>query len=358
MIKEKPKVLLGMSGGVDSTVSAVILKNLGYSVQGLFILINEDERLVQKDICELEKTCEKIGIDFSVVDARQRFKKEVVGYFLDEYAVGRTPNPCVFCNENFKFKILFEEADKLKMEYVATGHYARVVREITNSKDKINYKLFSAKDENKDQSYFLYRLGQKELARIIFPLGEYEKTAVRKLAKENGLAVSEKKDSQDVCFMKGITTADFLRKNLKLKKGSMTNVEGKIIGEHEGLSLYTLGQRKGINLGGDGPYYVVSKDIKKNKLIVTNNKEETNLFSKEAILEKIAWANEKPELPFRVLVRSRYRNPLVYATIQKQDLEKNEYEIEFEKPEKAVTSGQSVVFYGKDGEIFGGGIIV
>lgn len=364
------KIVIGMSGGVDSSVGVALLKKEGYEIHGVFLRLwksgagckqkqetNADEKAVRA-------VAKKLQIKFRAVDARTRFKKEVVGYFLEEYATGRTPNPCVFCNENFKFKILFEEAKKIGVELVATGHYARSKKKEVRSKNgkiKCQYRLFEAKDKNKDQSYFLYRLKQKQLAKIIFPLGEYEKTAVRKLAKQFDLPVSEKKESQDICFLCEESVSEFLKKNLKLKKGEIVDGEGKIIGQHNGLALYTLGQRKGINIGGTGPYFVVSKNSKKNRLIVSNKKEENNLFSEKAVLEKISWIFEQPQLPFKALVRTRYRNLPVYATITEKKEEgrkkKGECRIVFEKPQRAVTPGQSTVFYTKSGEVLGGGII-
>ncbi len=366
-----------MSGGVDSSSAAALLKNQDFQVKGLFLRLYGEEEKTLKNIQDVEKVCQKLDIPLQIKDVRPRFKKEVMGYFLEEYASGRTPNPCVFCNENFKFKILLEEAKKAGIDYVATGHYARITKiqetinkQITNYKLQITnkfqnqnvklktvFRLRTAKDKNKDQSYFLYRLGQKELARIIFPLGEYEKTQVRALAKTFGLAVSEKKESQDVCFMAGVTLDEFLKKNLKLKKGKIVDATGKILGIHHGLPLYTIGQRKGIHIGGTGPYYVVAKDLKKNILTVSNDLQKLPLFYKVAILEKVSWVSAIPPRLARVLARSRYRNPLVYAIIKKHGANNAECEIEFEKPEKALASGQSVVFYAKTGEVIGGGVI-
>lgn len=367
MKKEHKKVLVGMSGGVDSSTVAALLKERGYEVRGVFMIMHDAQEKIEKDIRDIEKVSQILGIECEILDLRERFKKEVVKYFLDEYAAGRTPNPCVFCNENFKFKILLEEADKNKADYVATGHYARRSREIPNSKfqipnkskiknskSKTIYKLKTAKDKNKDQSYFLYRLGQKELARIIFPLGEYEKNEVRKLAEEFGLPVSEKKESQDVCFLAGLTTEIFLKNNLKLKKGKILDTSGNVLGEHQGLPLYTLGQRRGINIGGTGPYYVVSKDFQKNSLIVTNDKEEASLFLRGINLKDVKWTSGKPNLPVRVLAETRYHESPSYVTIEQAD---SGIAAVFERPHQKVASGQSVVFYTENGEVIGGGTV-
>ena len=346
-----------MSGGVDSSLAAALLKKQGLEVKGLFLQMHNEKEKMLQDKKDVEDICKKLDISLQILDVRSRFKKDVVGYFLAEYATGRTPNPCIFCNENFKFKILLEEADKLGIEHIATGHYARI---INPQKSQPFHKLKIAKDKNKDQSYFLYRLGQKELARIIFPLGEYTKTEVRALAKKFKLPVHDKRESQDVCFMAGLTTEMFLKKNLKLKKGKIVNEAGEVIGEHDGVTLYTIGQRKGIHIGGTGPYYVIDKNLKKNQLIVSNNPEKLPLFSKVAILEKVRWTADIPQLPMRVLARSRYRNTLVYATIKTCSTKQVDWEnciIEFEKLEKSLASGQSIVFYSKSEEVLGGGII-
>lgn len=371
---KKKKIIVGLSGGVDSSVAAALLKKDGWDVVGVFIAQND------ADTSDVTKVCERLEIPLKIVDARKRFEKDVIDYFLKEYAVGRTPNPCVFCNENFKFKILFEEADELGANYVATGHYARITKiqdaghkQIPKSKFQIsnklkikNYKLQAAKDKNKDQSYFLYRLKQKELSRLIFPLGEYEKTEVRALAKKEGLPVYTKSESQDICFLAGLTTEEFLRKNLKkLKKGKIMDEAGNVLGEHGGLALYTLGQRKGINIGGIGPYYVLAKDYKTNTLVVTNDPGQLSLFSKTAILEQATFPSGKPRFPARFWARTRYRNPLAYATIKprmtscetRNAKHQAEYEMEFEESQRAVTPGQSCVFYGEYGEVIGGGIV-
>jgi tRNA-specific 2-thiouridylase len=362
MNKKRKKVVLGMSGGVDSSVAAFLLQKKGYEVTGIFMRFWREKNKVKKtddDEKSARQSAKILGIDFKAVDAREEFKKEVVEYFLKSYQVGITPNPCIFCNANMKFKTLFKLADKAGAEYVATGHYAKIAKRETRSAKQ--YELFEAKDKNKDQSYFLYRLKQEQLARIIFPLGGYEKEEIKKIAKKLNLPAHKRKESQDVCFLGRKGVGEFLKNNLKLKGGDIVNLKGKLIGKHSGLPLYTVGQRKGINIGGTGPYYVAKKDYEKNRLIVTDNSKEIALFSELVTLENVNWIADKPKLPFRARIRIRYRNPLIYATINKYKAEssghKAEYEIQFREPQRAVASGQSVVFYGKKGEIIGGGII-
>lgn len=338
-----------MSGGIDSCVSAALLIKQGFDVRGVFLKLWKVDNKKEKDraLLDAKKNTKILGIPLEVVDVQKKFRKEVVGYFLKEYNAGRTPNPCVYCNENLKFKILFELADKLKIDYVATGHYAKIIK-------KRKYRLLEAKDKNKDQSYFLYRLKQWQLSRLIFPLGEYEKAKVKKLAKKFGLPIFNKAESQDVCFLANMSVEKFLGENVKLKKGEIIDTRGKVIGEHLGLPRYTLGQRKGINIGGTGPYYVIDKDAKKNYLIVTNKKEDLFLFSKFANLEKINWIISAPKFPAKFLAKIRYQSLLVPVTIKKQ---KNGCKIVFDKPQRAVTPGQSIVFYNKKEEVLGGGII-
>jgi len=333
--KSKKKIIVAMSGGVDSAVVALLLKNKGYDVQGIFLDFFDS----RKNIKDVKIVAKKIGIPLEIVNTSEYFKKKTIGYFLDELKKGNTPNPCVVCNKEIKFKIMFQKMIELKATYVATGHYARI----------INNKLFEAKDKNKDQSYFLYKLNQKELSKMLLPLGDYTKNEVRKMAKKFKLLVYDKKESQDICFIpeKGYET--FLKKSLRLKKGKIIDIFGNILGEHEGLPLYTIGQRKGIKVGGKGPYYVIQKDFKKNKLIVGSEKE---LFSKKIKLKNINWISIKPKFPFETLIRTRYRNLLVGAIINKDG------NVIFDKPQKSVTSGQSAVFYSKNGEVIGGGTIV
>ncbi|MFZ2975594.1 MAG: tRNA 2-thiouridine(34) synthase MnmA [Candidatus Moraniibacteriota bacterium] len=361
MIKKSKKVLLGMSGGVDSCVSAVLLKKQGFDVRGVYLWMwkVDGKKSNTKAIEDAQKIAKILDIPLEIIDVQKKFKKEVVGYFLKEYSAGRTPNPCIFCNENLKFKTLFEVADKLGIDYVATGHYA-LARKVKSQKSKVKleekfqYKLLEAKDKNKDQSYFLYRLKQKQLARIIFPLGEYQKEEVKTLAKKFKLPVFDKAESQDICFLANISVEEFLAENIKLKKGKIVNTDGKVIGEHLGLPLYTLGQRKGINIGGTGPYYVAKRDAKRNCLTVTNKKEDLFLFSKFANINEVNWISTAPKLPVKVLARIRYRSSLIPATIV---MRRKKYEIQFDIAQRAVTAGQSVVFYNKKEEVVGGGVV-
>lgn len=352
---EQKKVLVGVSGGVDSSVSLALLKKQNYAVSAVFFRFWGTEKSAEKAISDVKSVCEILDVPFQIIDARKEFEKTVIKYFLDEYAAGRTPNPCIFCNEKMKFKLLLDLAKKGNFDFVATGHYAKIPPNPPFEKGE--RKLFQAKDESKDQSYFLYRLKQDQLAKILFPLGDYKKTEVRELAKKFGLPVFDKSESQDVCFMADNDLEKFLAKEIKLKKGKIMDENGKVLGEHKGLALYTIGQRKGINIGGRGPYFVVSKDILKNNLVVTNDLQNSDLFKKSIKLEKMNWTSgEMPKLPLEISARTRYHNPLVRAIIKIGENE-GECELEFEKPQKAISPGQSAVFYAENGEVLGGGII-
>lgn len=339
-----------MSGGVDSSVAAALLKRSGFDVQGVFFrLWKDNQRDDYRELGDLKKVARKLGIPIKIVDLKNDFQKEVVGHFLSEYGKGNTPNPCVFCNKNFKFKHLFEEAEKIGADFVSTGHYARIIRK------KGNVGLYRALDEKKDQSYFLYRLSSEELSRSIFPLGGLEKKDVRKLAKELGLAVSEKKDSQDVCFLEKSGTDQFLRKMLKQEEGKILDENGKEIGIHQGLALYTIGQRKGINIGGTGPYYVVSRDKRRNILRVTNSKNREDFLMSEILLEKANFIPEKVDFPLKALAQTRYQQKPFSAIIRKAG--KNKLSLVSEIPQWGAAPGQSAVFFSEKGEVLGGGII-
>lgn len=361
-----------MSGGVDSSVAAALLKRGGFGVTGVFMKFWKEGQGGQNRCCSTESeklarlVAQKIGVPFYVVNAKKEFKKAVVDYFLQEYKAGRTPNPCVVCNKEIKFGILMKKALALGADFVATGHYARtslgnkffsgylplrVQRPAKNSLPRSF--ILKALDENKDQSYFLWQLSQNQLKRALFPVGGLTKPEVRKLAKRFGLPTAETPESQEVCFINS-TTNDFLKKHLKTKPGDIIDASGKKLGGHNGLWFYTIGQRKGIGLSG-GPYYVVAKDFKKNSLIVSKNKKE--LLQKELIVKNVNWlCLTKTGERRRVEVKIRYRNKSAAATILKIKNSKN-LKIIFDRPQRAITPGQSAVFY-KGQQVLGGGIIV
>lgn len=352
------KVIVGMSGGVDSSVAAALLKKQGFRVVGVYLRFWKEKNENQKNkraISDAKGVCKILDIPLKIVDARKEFRNSVIKYFLDEYSSGKTPNPCIFCNENIKFKILLEILGKLKADYVATGHYARIVERGTRNMKRKKYFLFQAKDERKDQSYFLYRLKQGQLSKILFPLGDYTKPEVRQIAKKLDLPVFEKSDSQDICFLEDKDTQRFLEKYLKIKKGKIIDSDGKVVGEHQGLPLYTIGQRRGVNIGGNGPYYAVAKDLKNNILRVTNNPKELKLFSDFFEIKNANWIGKEPKFPLKALIKTRYRQEMSHGIIKKKN--KNIFQVQLEKKERAVTPGQSAVFYAKSGEVLGGGII-
>ncbi|OGZ32790.1 MAG: tRNA 2-thiouridine(34) synthase MnmA [Candidatus Portnoybacteria bacterium RBG_13_40_8] len=342
-MKKKKKVIVAMSGGVDSSVSAALLKKNGYDVIAVFMKFwKEPNRKNENRCCSIEakrdaqRVAIKLGIPFYVIDAKKEFKKRVVDYLIKEYKKGNTPNPCVECNRWIKFNFLFEQLNKLKADFIATGHYARVK----------NGKLLIAKDIKKDQTYFLWTLKQRQLSKIIFPIGDYTKGQVRGLAKKFRLPVFEKKDSQEICFI-DTCIEDFLKKYIKAKPGHIITTEGKKVGEHERLIFYTIGQRKGIKIGGIGPFYVVKKDFKNNVLIVSNSQKD--LLQKEMIVKNVNWISGKP-FSGKCKVKIRSMAKMVGATIKRN-------RIIFNKPQRAITPGQSAVFY-KGNKLLGGGIIV
>ncbi|MCK4592264.1 tRNA 2-thiouridine(34) synthase MnmA [Candidatus Parcubacteria bacterium] len=350
------KVIVAMSGGVDSSVAAVLLKEQGYQVEGIFMRLgiagdNESEKSARA-------AAKKLKIKFRAVDLSKEFKKKIINYFISEYEKGRTPNPCVMCNKEIKFGILMDKVLNNKIDYIATGHYAKSQKSIKSVKSKVTYKLLKAKDKNKDQSYFLYNLDQKILKQCLFPLGDYTKDEVREIAKNETLKGKFRdrfqKESQEICFIRDKYYGDFLKKHLKLKTGDIVDANNNILGKHKGLPLYTIGQRRDVSIGGTGPYYVVGLNRRKNQLVVSNNKNDKNLFSKKLVAKKVNWISGRiPELPIKVKAKVRYRMNEQSAAINKI---KNKYMIKFSNPQRAVMSGQSVVFY-KGSEILGGGII-
>lgn len=346
------KAVVAMSGGVDSSVAAVLLKRVNFNVIGVFMKLADSSRFKEAER-RAKKIAKILNIPFLSLDLRKEFKKRVIDYFLKEYKKGNTPNPCVACNKKIKFGLLLEKALALEADFVATGHYAKK-QKTENRKQKIEYKLLRAKDKNKDQSYFLWQLNQNQLKHILFPLGNYTKTQVKQMAKIWNLPVLEK-ESQEICFIPK-SLDQFLESKLKAKKGKILTLEDKTIGEHKGLASYTIGQRKGIELPG-GPFYVVAKDFKRNTLIVTSFFNDKVLFGKSLLVKNVNWISPPPKFGggLKIKAQIRYGHKPVSATITKK-IKEGKIELIFSKSQRAITPGQSVVFY-QGQELLGGGII-
>jgi len=379
--RQAKKVFVAMSGGVDSSVAALLLKKQGYEVVGVFMKFWHDadpRGHGENRCCSLEarrdamRVCAKLNIPFLTWDFRKEFKKAVVDDFIKGYKKGITPNPCVVCNKEIKLGLFLKRALKMGADYIATGHYVRKstnsefstnkrinesinsrIRKFVNSQ-QIRYSLMTAVDKNKDQSYFLWTLTQKQLKHCLFPIGDYTKEEVRSLARKYKLPVASR-ESQEICFIKNADLYGFLRTRIHADKGDIIELKtGKKIGEHQGVYFYTIGQRAPV--GGIGPYYVIGKNLKKNQLLVVK-KDSPEFFCKETILKNVNWLSGQPPKSAKILVRTRYRQPLAAATLIMAD--KNPYSIHvlFNKPQKAAAPGQSAVFYNKNGELLGGGVI-
>ena len=342
---QKRKIAIAMSGGVDSSTAARILKDKGYECLGVFMRLGIERGC--GDEAAARQVCQKLGIKFYSLDLKNFFERDVKDHFLKAYQGGVTPNPCVKCNKLIKFGELFRKARELGCDYLATGHYAKL------KKIKGFYKVYRAKDLSKDQTYFLYNLTQNQLEHVLFPLGDLIKKNIKVEAQKARLP-NLKTESHDICFLPG-DLGSYLKKCLKLKKGEIKTVNGLVVGEHQGLPLYTIGQRKGVEIGGQGPYYVISKDFESNTLYVTNKADDPALSGKYLLAENVNWVSgKKPKLPFKCLAVIRYRHQEVPCVITK--LEDDKFVVEFSEPQRAITPGQSVAFYKKN-ELLGGGII-
>lgn len=345
-----------MSGGVDSSVSAALLKAAGYDVTGVFIKVWQPEFFEctwRQDRLDAMRVCAKLDIPFLTLNLEDEYKKEVVDHMIDEYKAGRTPNPDVMCNKYIKFGGFFDFAMKEGADFVATGHYARV----KNVNDKTE--LLAGEDANKDQSYFLWTLTQKQLSKTLFPIGDIDKPQVRKLAEKYDLSTAVKKDSQGLCFIGKIDMKDFLKNYIEEKKGNVLNENGKTIGEHDGAFYLTIGQRHGFRVTEktptDDPYYIIEKDIAKNTITVSQNpKKIFDAESKTMKLKNVNWIVGEPNFSKTYSARIRYRQPLEECTIKKVG---KDIELHFKDPQKAITEGQSAVIYDKE-ICLGGGIIV
>jgi tRNA-specific 2-thiouridylase len=356
-IKSKKTVFVGMSGGVDSSVAAALLKKQGFNVVGVYMK-NWTQDLGfgcpwLEESQEARRVANVLKFPFYIWDFEKEYYSRVIKYFFSEYKAGRTPNPDVMCNKEIKFKMFLNKALSYGADYVATGHYAQV-KEVKSKKKKITrFKLLKAIDPAKEQSYFLYNLTQKELSRIFFPIGKYKKTDVRKLAKKFKLPNYNRKDSQGICFIGPVNVRDFLKQNIKSKNGDIIDDKGKILGSHDGLPYYTIGQREGIRLGGKGPYYVIDKDLKKNLLIVSNNPKHKLLWRYRMEVSEISRVNSRIKFPSNAKIAIRYHHPESQCKITQKP---NKLLIRFIKPQRAITLGQSAVIY-KGQELLGGGVI-
>lgn len=344
------RVLLGMSGGVDSSVAAYLLKKRGYEVIGLTMMVipeDVDHEMCTKNIVkDAKEVAEKLDIEHHIVDFRQVFKTKIIDYFIDEYMKGRTPNPCVACNKKIKFDEFFKKADELNCKYVATGHYAKIVE-----KDK-EYFLYRPEDSKKDQTYFLYGIAKEQLPRILMPLYDITKEEVRTIAEEIGLDIHNKPDSEEICFIPNDDHGSFIESRVKnIQRGNFVDKDGNVLGQHRGLIHYTIGQRKGLGIAL-GRRVFVKDIIKESNTIVLGDEED--IFKKSLYAEDVNFLNiEKLDKPMRVCAKIRYAMKESPATISSY---KNGVKVEFDKEQRAITKGQSVVFY-DDGLVVGGGVI-
>ena len=356
----KKKVIIGMSGGVDSSVSGFILQQQGYQVEGLFMKNWEEDDdtdycTAAADLADAQAVADKLGMKLHKINFAAEYWDNVFEHFLSEYKAGRTPNPDILCNKEIKFKAFLEyAAEDLGANYIATGHYVR------RSGNDDNAQLLRGLDENKDQSYFLYALNKKQIGQSLFPVGEIEKPIVRKIAEDLGLATAKKKDSTGICFIGERKFKDFLARFLPAQPGEIRTVAGKVIGRHDGLMYHTLGQRKGLGIGGvkglsEDPFYVVEKDLINNVLVVAQGHDNSALLSTGLIASQLTWVDMQPlRENLRCTVKTRYRQADIPCEIQ--PLDDDTIKVIFDEPQIAVTPGQSAVFY--LGEVcLGGGII-
>ncbi len=352
-------IIVGMSGGVDSSVTALLLQQQGSTLRGVFMKNwegddTEEHCSAEDDLQDARAVCDKLGIALQGVNFSDQYWDRVFEYFLSEYRAGRTPNPDILCNREIKFKAFLDYALSLGADYIATGHYARI--------DCIDgrYRLLKGLDHNKDQSYFLYTLGQQQLSKSLFPIGELEKPAVRKLAEQHQLVTFNKKDSTGICFIGERDFKAFLQRYLPAQPGETMTTEGEIIGKHDGLMYYTLGQRQGLGIGGikgheGATWYVADKDLKNNRLIVVERHDHPLLYSRELTASDLSWtAGIAPPITCAYSAKTRYRQTDSACTITR--IANNNCTVIFDQPQWAVTPGQSIVFY-QDEECIGGGII-
>ncbi len=363
-------VYVGMSGGVDSSVTAALLKEQGYSVVGVYMK-NWTKDLPgfacpwKEDYQDAKRVAVQLGIDFKVYDFEKQYRQKVVGYMLNEYKAGRTPNPDIMCNQEVKFKLFLETALADGTDLIATGHYARIEQKAKSK--KLKAELHVAANKEKDQTYFLYRVSETALSKTLFPIGEFKtKDEVRKLAKKFGLVTADKKDSQGICFVGKVGIKDFLLHELGPQpSGAIVDESGREIGQHDGAIFYTIGQRHGLDVGGGLPYYVTGKDMVKNQVFVTKNLQDEHLWQDSLRLTDVHWINSEPSAQSQesrvnaqdeLQVRTRYRAPLVTIS-NLSKIKTGKWTIKLKDPARAITPGQSAVIYDGD-HVLGGGIVV
>ena len=365
---DQKKVIVGMSGGVDSSVSALLLLEQGYQVEGLFMK-NWDEDdgseycTAKADLADAQKVCDKLGIPLHQANFASEYWDNVFEYFLAEYKAGRTPNPDVLCNREIKFKVFIDYAEILGCDLIATGHYARV-RDAHLPEEGGEKKLLKGLDKNKDQSYFLHAVSSEQFSKVLFPVGEIEKPEVRDLAERYGLVTHNKKDSTGICFIGERRFSDFLQRYLPAQPGEIVtredNGKERVLGQHQGLMYYTIGQRQGLGIGGlrnftDDAWFVSEKNLSTKTLYVVQGTHHTDLFKSLLVCEQMHWINTPPELPLHCTAKTRYRQPDQRCNVE-LITSSNRYLVRFETPQRAITPGQYVVFY-QDEVCLGGAVI-
>ncbi len=379
------RIFVGMSGGVDSSVAAALLVKQGHEVVGVYMK-NWSQDLPgfvcpwKEDYQDAKRVAVQLGIEFRMYDFETQYRHKVVDYMIEEFQAGRTPNPDIMCNQEVKFKLFLETALEDGADLIATGHYARVghqtkknflekenvqnsqkshlleVRPLTDEENVISAGLGMAKDANKDQTYFLYRVTKQALAKTLFPLGGYTKPEVRALAKKFGLATATKKESMGICFVGKVGIKDFLQQYVTSSPGNIVDGSGQVLGHHDGAIFYTIGQRHGLDVGGGLPYYVTGKNMKKNEVYVTTNIDDQQLWNDEIVVTDVHWINAEPKTATNLEVRTRHRASLIEVTnISKEG--DGKWRLKLAEKVRALTPGQSAVLYDM-GHVLGGGIVI